>query len=65
MTPSPTMHLRFVERKQIVDRNSTYSVSAVRVLQQFWEHPDGKDGVGGMFKMKMGTWRDVPLGEES
>ncbi len=65
MTPTPTMHLRFVEREQIVETTPKYSVAhAVRVLQQFWEHPDGKDAAGDVFRMKMGTWRDVPVEKE-
>jgi hypothetical protein len=65
MIPTPTPYLRFVEREQIVETTPEYSTTRlVRVLQQFWEHPDGKDAVGDMFKMKMGTWRDVPLEQE-
>jgi hypothetical protein len=62
MTPILTPHLRFVEREQILARHATHSVAhTVRILQQFWEHPDGKDAAGDVFKMKMGTWRDVPV----
>ena len=61
---TPTMHLRFIERLEIVysapgDELST--ARKVRVLQQFWEHPDGKEAAGDMFRIVVGTWRDVPL----
>lgn len=61
---TPTMHLRFIERLEIVysapgDELST--ARKVRVLQQFWEDPDGKEAAGDMFRVVMGTWRDVPL----
>jgi len=61
---TPTMHLRFIERLEIVysapgDELST--ARKVRVLQQFWEHPNGKEAAGDMFRIVMGTWRDVPL----
>ncbi len=62
MTPILTPHLRFVERDQIVETTPKHSVArTVRILQQFWEHPDGKDAVGDVFEMKRGTWRDVPV----
>ncbi len=68
MTPVPTnvLYLRFVERAEIIDeQHPTHAVTrTVRILQQFWEHPNGKDAVGDMFKMKMGTWRDVPVEKE-
>jgi hypothetical protein len=37
----------------------------VRILQQFWEHPDGEYVCGDMFKQVCGKWRDVPLEEEA
>lgn len=65
MTPIPTLYLRFIERQQIVEQTSTHSVSKnIKVLQQFWEHTDGKEAAGNMFVTKLGTWRDVPLVEE-
>jgi len=62
MIPGQTLYLRFVEREEIVEQHPTHAVTrTVRILQQFWEHPNGKDAAGDMFKMKMGTWRDVPV----
>lgn len=61
---TPTMHLRFVERTEIDSENSTHEYNAtkqVRVLQQFWETPNGKDAVGDMFVQLYGVWRDIPL----
>jgi hypothetical protein len=59
----PTNKLRFVERDEIVVQHPAPPIftRTVRILQQFWEHPNGKDAAGDMFKMKMGTWRDVPV----
>jgi hypothetical protein len=77
MTPVPTLYLRFVEREVIAPIGALAPVGAsidlhtvntrtVRVLQQFWEHPNGgKDAVGDMFNLKAGTWRDVPLEREA
>jgi len=65
MIPGQTLYLRFVEREEIVEQHPTHTVTrTVRILQQFWEHPNGKDAAGDMFKMKMGTWRDVPVEKE-
>jgi hypothetical protein len=64
MRPFPTLHLRYVERLVIDHENSSHEHIAqrhVRVLQQFWEHPDGEDSAGDIFETKRGTWRDVPL----
>ena len=61
---TPTMNLRFIERMEIVysaPRDELSTARKVRVLQQFWEHPDGKEAAGDMFRVVMGTWRDVPL----
>jgi hypothetical protein len=60
------MYLRFVKREEIFSAEySTHTMTrTVRILQQFWEHPNGKDAAGDMFKMKMGTWRDVPVEKE-
>jgi hypothetical protein len=61
MTPIPTLHLRFVEREEITEQHATFSISrTVSILQQFWEHPDGKEVCGDMFKHALGTWRDIP-----
>jgi hypothetical protein len=62
-----TNKLRFVERDEIIgERHPMLRTSrTVRILQQFWEHPNGKDAAGDMFKMKMGTWRDVPVEKEN
>jgi len=60
----PTMHLRFVERTEIVDSNPETGVSTgriVKVLQQFYETSHGKDVVGDMFVQIYGKWVDVPL----
>jgi hypothetical protein len=64
---TPTNKLRFVERDEIIgERHPMLRTSrTVRILQQFWEHPNGKDAAGDMFKMKMGTWRDVPVEKEN
>ena len=59
----PTNNLRFVERE--VEREApTFSqvfgcvtTRTVRILQQFWEHPNGKDAAG--------EWRDVPVEKEN
>ena len=60
MTPTPTMHLRFITRDEIIERTATSATAKkVRVLQQFWAHLDGKDAVGDMFRLENGTWRDV------
>jgi hypothetical protein len=60
MTPIPTLHLRFVEREEISEWHPTRTVSrTVNILQQFWEHPDGKEVCGDMFKPANGTWRDI------
>lgn len=59
---TPTMHLRFVERVEIVEQSGEASMGRkVKVLQQFWETPNGKDAVGDMFVQLYGVWRDIPL----
>lgn len=63
MNPTPTLHLRFVERQVIDYENRSHehiSHKTVNILQQFWEHPDGNDVCGNMFKMTRGEWRDIP-----
>ena len=59
-----TAHLRFIERTEIDSENSTHEYNAtkqVRVLQQFYETPHGKEVVGDMFVQIYGKWVDVPL----
>ena len=59
-----TNHLRFIERTEIVDSNPETGVSTgrtIRVLQQFYETPHGKEVVGDMFVQIYGKWVDVPL----
>lgn len=61
---TPTNHLRFVERTEITDTDPQTGISTgriVRVLQQFWEHNNGKDVAGDMFVQIYGSWRDIPL----
>jgi len=64
MTPTPTMHLRFITRDEIIEQTATSATARkVRILQQFWAHPDGKEVAGekgDMFRSVNGTWRDVP-----
>jgi hypothetical protein len=61
MTPTPTLHLRFVEREEIAEWHPTHTVSrTVNILQQFWEHPDGKEVCGDIFRPAHGEWRDIP-----
>ncbi len=62
MIPTPTFYLRFIERDEVVGREVGCVVTKkVRVLQQFWAHPDGKECAGDIFRAENGTWRDVPL----
>lgn len=61
---TPTMHLRFIERTEIIESNLKTGISTgrnVKVLQQFWETTNGKDVVGDMFVQIYGVWRDVPF----
>lgn len=61
---TPTNHLRFVERQKIVSHdpiNQTTISSKTKVLQQFFEHPNGKHEVGTTFEQKVGSWIDIPL----
>ena len=63
MTLIPTLHLRFVERQELDSANSTHEYTAHRtvcILQQFWEHPDGEEVCGDIFRTACGTWRDIP-----
>lgn len=60
--PIPTTHLRFIERSKIVEFFDNYSESKVeRVLQQFFEHPNGNEFAGDLFKQIPGYWADIPL----
>ena len=61
---TPTAYLRFVWRDEVSDysfENGTSLVCKTRVLQQFWEDPDGKVIFDGAEKSIAGEWRDVPL----
>jgi hypothetical protein len=64
MIPTLTMHLRFITRDEIIEQTATSATDRkVRVLQQFWAHPDGKDWVRDKddpFLSVNGTWCDVP-----
>jgi hypothetical protein len=66
MNPTPTLHLRFVLRDEILQQeHNCVLATKVRVLQQFWAHPDGKDvgDTSDMFHTQMGTWHDVQMVE--
>ena len=68
----PTMYLRVQERLEPVtykphavpgarlDDTPIYN-KRVRVVQQFWEHANGKETTGDMFVTIMGSWHDLPL----
>ena len=56
------MHLRFIERMEVIEQNGDASIGRnVKVLQQFWETPNGSDVIGDMFIQIYGVWRDIPL----
>ena len=66
----PTMYLRIHERMvtQKVDTLPGDDVQGfvtktvpVYILQQFWEHPNGKESAGDMFTLIMGSWRELPV----
>ena len=60
----PTLHLRFVERMEIVNQNlenGTIVRRPTKVLQQFWETPHGKEAAGDQFTQIYGKWIDIPL----
>lgn len=60
-TPTPTLHLRFIERQEIVERGPTHTTTrTVNILQQFWQHPYGKEVCGDLFNPTCGTWQDIP-----
>jgi hypothetical protein len=68
----PTMYLRVQERMVIQKVNTlplpddhmegmvTQTVP-VRIIQQFWEHYDGKESAGDMFTLLTGSWVDLPV----
>lgn len=59
---TPTMHLRFIERLEVVEQNGEATLGRkVKVLQQFWETPNGSDVLGDTFIQIYGIWRDIPL----
>jgi len=59
---TPTMHLRFIERTEIIEQNGEASIGRkVKILQQFWETTSGKDVVGDMFVQIYGVWKDIPF----
>ena len=59
---TPTMYLRFIERMEIIEQNGESSMGRkIKILQQFWETPNGSEVAGDMFVQLYGTWRDVPL----
>jgi hypothetical protein len=61
MTPIPTLHLRFVERDFVIGHSGDAAIArTVKVLQQFWQSPNGKEVAGDMFNTILGEWRDVP-----
>ena len=67
----PTMYLRVLERQEftpyappIAPGQSMPPIQdrTVRVVQQFWEHPNGTDAAGDMFfQLTIGTWIDLPV----
>lgn len=59
---TPTMHLRFIERVEVIEQNGDASIGRkVKVLQQFWETPNGSDVLGDTFIRIYGIWKDIPL----
>ena len=61
---TPTMHLRFVEQDIAEPHPTERNVSVIkrsRVLQQFWETPNGSAVVSDMFTQSYGIWRNIPL----
>ncbi len=66
MQPIPTLHLRFVKKYEIdrgLSQPGASVARAVKVLQQFWQHQDGKECCGDILNLQRGTWRDIPLVE--
>lgn len=55
---NPTMHLRFVKR-EIFNPMDVTDHMKVKILQQFYEHTNGKDVAGDSFIKIYGTWVDV------
>lgn len=59
---TPTMHLRFIERMEVIEQSGEASIGRkVKVLQQFWETPNGSDVLGDTFIRIYGIWKDIPL----
>ena len=61
---TPTMYLRFVEQDIAEPHPTQADVSVIkrsRVLQQFWETPNGSDVLGDTFIRIYGIWKDIPL----
>ena len=58
---TPTLYLRFVQRQEVVEQHANYSTArTVKILQQFFQHPDGKEVAGDAFVLIRGSWRDIP-----
>ena len=60
----PTMYLRVLVRQELDTENSNHEYIAhknVEVIQQFWEHANGREAAGDMFVTIMGSWHDLPL----
>jgi hypothetical protein len=67
MTPIPRVYLRFIERDEIIGQDpqkKCFVAKQVKVLQQFWAHPGGKDYSGDLFNLESGTWCDIPTVKE-
>jgi len=71
---TPTNKLRFVEREAPTEAPTFSQVfgcvttRTVRILQQFWAHPDGMDwsiNKDNPVLSVNGTWRDVPVEKEN
>lgn len=68
----PTMYLRVQERLEPVPykphaapganlEDTPIQNKTIRVVQQFWEHANGREAAGDMFACIMGSWIDLPL----
>jgi hypothetical protein len=66
----PTMYLRVLERKEFAPYDPPVTPNqsmppiedkTVRVVQQFWEHPNGGEVAGDMFTLIIGSWIDLPV----
>ena len=58
---NPTLCLRWISR-EVIRRDPFGRISTERqsFLQQFYEHENGPDSIGDMFKTTTGSWCDVP-----